>query len=267
VTEYPPPVNQLLTQGDPRSEREWPDYLKRGLKPEHIPDLIRLATDPVLNQGDPESKEVWGPLHAWRALGQLRAAEAVGPLLTLLTDDDEFGDWEMEELPEVFGMIGPPAIPPLVAFLDDLSHGTYARSAADSGLTRIAEKHPETRAECVAAITRELERAKENDPSLNGLLVGDLLKLKAVEAAPAIERAFAAGAVEEFIVGDWPEVEYQLGLTDKPPARRPFFRSPFPGPFPPLPPSSDQHSRKAKTKAKAKRKTAAKSRKRNRKRK
>ncbi|MFL5700423.1 MAG: hypothetical protein ACJ797_25370, partial [Ktedonobacteraceae bacterium] len=66
TTDYPPPVDKLLTYGKPElSEAEdWPNYLELGFTPEHIPDLIRLATDKELNEGDLESLEVWSPVHA-----------------------------------------------------------------------------------------------------------------------------------------------------------------------------------------------------------
>lgn len=67
---YPAPVNTLLTLGTCKRERDgWPDYLKHGFGPEHIPDLIRIALDPELNQAETESSAVWAPVHAWRTLG------------------------------------------------------------------------------------------------------------------------------------------------------------------------------------------------------
>src|SRR5262249_4660104 len=44
-TAYPPPLDRLLTLGDAWKMHDWPDYPGPGLGPEHIPDLIRLATD------------------------------------------------------------------------------------------------------------------------------------------------------------------------------------------------------------------------------
>jgi hypothetical protein len=89
--------------GDARdSMGHWPDYLALGLGPEHIPDLIRMATDEKLHWADSESLEVWSPIHAWRALGQLRAESTVEPLLGLLHRiDDDQDDWVGEEIPEV----------------------------------------------------------------------------------------------------------------------------------------------------------------------
>src|SRR5207248_1466915 len=152
---------------------------------EHVPELIRMATDPELNQKDAGSVEVWAPIHAWRALGQLRAAEAAEPL-TVLFHEQEEDDWVTEELPEVFGIIGPPAIPALARYLADTSHDYWPRNRAAHSLERIGSAHPEARDECVAVLTKQLEQLDDNDPTLNGFLIAYLLDLKAVEAMPAI---------------------------------------------------------------------------------
>jgi hypothetical protein len=117
-TLYTFPVNQLLALGDVRDETHWPDYLAYGLDTSHILELIRMGTDEELQWADSESVEVWAPVHAWRALGQLRAEAAIEPLLGLLKNiDEEDDDWADTELPKVFGLIGPAAIPALTAYL------------------------------------------------------------------------------------------------------------------------------------------------------
>ena len=272
--EYSPPVDQLLTLGDcGETTQKWPDYPALGIGPEHVPDLIRLATDRELIWADLEGLEVWAPIHAWRALGQLRAEAAIEPLMRLfheLEDDELSGsyDWIMEEMPEVYGLIGPAAIPALTAYLADESHGLYPRTTALNCLEKIGKEHPDTRAECVAILTRQLEQFDKNDPELNAFLIGSLIGLKAVEVASVIERAFVGGRVDEFIAGVWEDVQVELGLKvarDRP--RRP---SPLIAPPEVLPddfvengharPSSQE--RKAK---KVKRKQAKLSRKLNRK--
>ena len=57
-SEYTEPVAQLLTYGDPRDETEWPDYLTLGFTEEHVPELIKMATDEDLNWTSSESLEV-----------------------------------------------------------------------------------------------------------------------------------------------------------------------------------------------------------------
>lgn len=212
---YPPPVDRLLTEGDARPTMgAWPDYRQYSLGPEHIPDLIRMATDPALNWANDDTLEVWAPVHAWRALGQLRAVEAVEPLLTLHDEQDD-SDWVLEELPEVYGLIGPPAIPALAAYLADDEYGAWARVAAASGLEKIGQQHPAAREASVAALSQVLEQYADNDEILNGALISNLIHLKAVEAAPIMERAFAADSVDELYVGDWEDVQVALGLLEE----------------------------------------------------
>ena len=117
---YSPLVSSLLAYGDCRELRQWPDYLAMGFRQEHITELIEMAMDEKLNNGNQGSLAVWAPVHAWRTLGQLRAEAAIEPLVTLLrmfnTDDDDFVG---EELPKVFGMIGSKAIPVLEKYIFD----------------------------------------------------------------------------------------------------------------------------------------------------
>ena len=269
VSEYPPPLDKLLTHGDCRAFQEWPDYVSElGLGPEHIPDLIRMAMDEDLRWADSDSLEVWAPVHAWRALGQLRAEAAIEPLMDLFDDlDDNVDDWALEELPTVYGMIGPAAIPTLSTYLAAPSHGKFPRIAVTDCLEHVAKEHPEARAECVAILTRQLERFDEKDAALNGFLVSSLMDLKAVESAPIIERAFAANCVDESIPGDWEDVQVELGL--KPFREKPrlplFFGRDEELESVPLAPSASE--RKARRKVKVKRKQAKKSRKTTRKKK
>jgi len=211
---YAAPVQQLLSIGEARSYNpsEWRDYCAQfGLRREHVGDLIRMACDAALNQADSASSEVWAPTHAWRALGQLRAEEAVLPLLALLgvAKDDEAA---AEELPAVFGMIGQAAISPLSAFLLDRSNLEPVVSTALSGIKEIAARHPECRAECVGILVRMLEPRAEADPTISGFAVWALIDLGAVEAIDAIRDAFRRDAVDISIAGDVEDVEIALGL-------------------------------------------------------
>ena len=106
-------------------------------------------------------------------------------------------------------------------------------------------------------------------------MVGYLLDLDAVESAEVIERAFAAGVIDEMVAGDWTTVREELGVTglglvpDRP---RPQPQNPYSafsawvGPSVPANPGDHSNRRQKDRKAKAKRKQQKQSRKRNRKR-
>ncbi len=199
---YQPPMDKLLTCGvnDWITLDKWPDYRELGIGPEHIPDLIQMATDEELNEADAQSTEVWAPMHAWRALGQLRAVEAVEPLLGLF-DKLEDDDWVHEELPDVFGKIGPAALPALSEYMADLSHDISSQISAITSIEKIGKRWSDAKGECLALLEKRLERFEENEPLVNGFLVRALMKLGAKKAAPLIERAFDEGYVDPMVIG------------------------------------------------------------------
>lgn len=232
---YTEPVSKLLKLGNPDTQG-WRDYLKMGFTREDIPELIRLVEDKELrwmespadlSEEDEEITEWYGQIHAWRALAQLKAEEAIPALLNILQEIDEYGDdWYGEESFEVFPMIGPAAIGPLAEYLADIKHGTWARVAAGASLEKMVKEHPETKAECVAAIITSLRNYKDNDESLNGFLISDLEQMSAArEHLDLIEEAFNSGNVDESIVGDFEDIQIKLGLRKKrsKPRLNPFF--------------------------------------------
>jgi hypothetical protein len=262
---YSSPVSELLAYGDCRDSMvEWPDYRELGLGPEHVGELIEMATDEDLNWADSDSLDVWAPIHAWRALGQLRAREAIEPLLHLFHELEE-SDWAGEELPRVYGMIGSEAIPALERYLNRPSRGLWPRVTAARSLEQIGASDPSAREECVAVLSRQLQRFARNAPSLNGFLVSFLVDLRAAEAAPLMERAFAAGYVDPTVAGDWEDVQVEMGLKETRETPRSYsildtFQAPEPEEL--RQPSGEEKAAKARSK----RKQAKASRKKNRKR-
>ena len=210
---YAPPLDRLLKLGRPPGDAAGVDCAALGLDRSQVPELIRMATDAELNTGPSGSPIVYAPIHAWRALGQLRAEEAIAPLLGLLRRiDEDDDDWVSDDLPRVLAEIGAASIQPIAEYLADPSHREWARTAAAAALGLVAEAHPETRAECVARLRAQLEHDGEQSESLNACLIAPLLDLKAMEALPDIERAFASGRVDESVNGDWEDAQIELGL-------------------------------------------------------
>ncbi len=266
-------IDRLCRKGDPRRTRRWdagdPDYVADfGLRQADVPVLIDIACQ-WADTGRAEDDVLFAPIHAWRALGQLRAAEAVEPLLAAQDALDAWGDqWYLEEFHDLFGLIGPPAVPALATYLTDRSHGEFPRISAANGLCEVAKRHPEVRQRVVDALAIELAKRHPDVCSLNAFLVGYLADLKVTESALIIERAYAVGVVDAGVCGHWAKIRRELGVRghglvpDRPepsyglePA---FFADP--------PPSTTRPSnrRPVKTRKKAKRRQQKQARKRNR---
>lgn len=214
-TSYREPVSSLLALDTPR-RGEKVDYTAFGFTSEDVPELIRMALDGELHTGPVDSPVIFAPVHAWRVLGNLRAEEAIMPLLELLQRvDDEEDDWVSEDLPMAFAAIGPAAITPIAEYAADSSHGQWSRTAAMRSLTAIAKEHPDARDECVVRLGTQLEQFLCAPEEMNAFIICELIDLRAVELAPLMEQAFAAERVDEEICGDWEDVAIDLGLKAK----------------------------------------------------
>ena len=112
---YPAPLDRLQALG--LDETEQPasiDYRELGSGPNDVPALIRIATDRRYETA--MLPTAWAPLHACRALGAMRAVEAIEPLMSVLdrAGDD---DWLLEDLPRILGLIGRASCRERVSFL------------------------------------------------------------------------------------------------------------------------------------------------------
>jgi hypothetical protein len=155
-------------------------------------------------------------MHAWRALAELQAVEALPALLDLLRLIEESeADLIQDELPEVFARLGAAAVSPLTGYLLETEHGDWARVAAAEGLKKIADKDADMRPAAVRALASALEGYNVEDETFNGFLVSYLMELRAVETSPLVEQAFLAGRVDETIFGDWEDFQIGIGLLDR----------------------------------------------------
>jgi hypothetical protein len=226
MSEFLPPVDQLLSFEEgrdwPLKPDQWPDYVERfGLAAEHIPALIKMATHPPFHEEEATDDEIWAPAHAWRALGQLKAVEAVKPLLPLF--DKEGDDRLHEELPGVFGVIGPQTIPPLATALAARAAMAFPAIDYANCFEEIVRHHPESRDAVVTAICNQLEQYQTNSTTLNASLIWHLAELKIVSAAPLMEEAFKAEKVDYSYAGDWEEIQLELGLLEERLTPKPHF--------------------------------------------
>ena len=177
----------------------------------HVPDLIEMVLDEDLNWREENDPAVWAPIHALRILALIGPAEAAEPLLECMEWDE---DW-YEELADVYGGIGPAALPLLRGYLYDPEHTVFARGRTASSLTAIAQSHPDVRDEVVSLLTAFLDRpaadASADEETLTAFVIADLGDLKADSAYEAIRRAYAEKRVDEQII-DLEGVERDFGM-------------------------------------------------------
>jgi len=213
--------DRLEKFGDPHVDGKWQtgevDYVAElGLRAADVPELLAIArqwAEPMEWPDDEKYVAGYAPIHAWRGLAQLGAAEAIGPLLEMMKPlDDDDDDWYLSDFPHVFAWIGPASLAPLHDYLADPAHTTCPRATAADGLAQLAIRHPQMQDAAVGALCDALAKSKEEDKSLNGFIIANLLELKATEAAEVIERAFAADRVEVGVVGNWNMVRQELGV-------------------------------------------------------
>lgn len=211
---YPDPVAKLLTFGENALEaEEWRDYKSDGLTAEHIPTLIELAQDEELYYEAWPDPAARAPIHAWRALGQLQAVDALDMLLRLmdLWQDEE---WVVLDMPIVIAMLGPSVLDTLGDAFERVRGNDITGATIVEAIHEIAQRTPEVQPQCVAVLTAELENYGQNHRWVNARLVHALTELNIVDAAPLMEKAFAADAVDLSLMGDWESVQIALGLLD-----------------------------------------------------
>ena len=213
---YGPPLNALLEWGVARLEEPWPNYRKLPFALEHVPDLLRMAADSRLRNLD-SGRERWAPMHAMRVIGQLQAAEAAPALLLFLAlasgDHDYFLS---DEVPLVFAMLGPDAIPHLAMFLKDEKVPSDSRVLAGLSLSLIGGAHPESCEMAAGTLMAQLRRWETNTPELNAGLLVSLSELpEQPEGALDLARAaFSADRVDADGGIDWMECQEAFGVEN-----------------------------------------------------
>lgn len=271
-------AGNLISCGDPRKTWKWkdrePDYVRRfDLDRSHVPALLDLVRQWFDSEDWPDDEDdtTWQlPIHAWRALAQLGAVEVIDLMLEMIGPmDSRHDDWYLEEFPDAFALVGPPAFDKAVAYLDDPSHDPFPRIGIAHAISNIAKRHPELRDCTVMNLSRWLEDFENNDESYNAFLISYLLDVQAREAADVIERAFAANRVDIQAIGNWNDVRQELGVeglglvSPELAAARP---DPFFGAFDRVKYMSDPQKKTYKSQARAKQKVKQKARQRQRKR-
>jgi hypothetical protein len=227
------PVLELISLGEQAARGfEWLSYATIDIRQQHIPELLRIIENSAAfwPEGDADSDEVYAPVHAWRALGQLKAQQAIQPLIDFVEENEELAiDWIMDEVPIVMGMIGPVSIPALQEYLCRSDKLVLASGTVANCLAEVGQQNPESRADCITALQAGLENYATTDEAVNGFVISYLADLKAVEAVLLVEEAYKANKVDKSILGDFEDYQIAVGLLEErqtPQLRYQFFVDP-----------------------------------------
>ena len=245
---------------------KWRDYLSLGVTQEHIPDLIRICTDLSLYDKDDSDPAAWAPVHAWRALGQLKAVDAAAPL-TVLFHQQADNEWVFRDIPQVYVLIGPKALPALKAYIDDPTHSEDGLSVAFECMSKIAQANPINREVIASIFEYRLREYEKQFPFINSCLILELCNMKSYTSWPVIREALQSGRIDYQICGNDIIIQIRLGLLR--PDLFPYMDSIVAGkgrrrPTPPVQKAAPAEE-KPEDKEKKRRKLAGKSRQRNRK--
>jgi len=197
--------------GEPQQDSPL-NYSSLGFGTTHVDELIHMATDPELLNADEEDKEFWGAVHAWGALGELKATGAIAPLLDLCEQYEELDLLFDQEFPKVFTLMGASAISGLKSYIFDDSRGDLCHSYALSCVEAISVTH---RKECLEIYCELLQQADQEKRLLAGLVICALVDLEATETIETIRDVFERDCVDIEIPGDIEDVEIALGLRSK----------------------------------------------------
>lgn len=220
-------ISRLCQAKNPRDFLNWEDHqgyyaATCRVSREDVPGLIEIVrhwSDPnwlpdTTGLDVPKATAEMLPVTAWRTLADLQATEAVEPLIDVICAcGDEFDDWVFEELPEILGEFGELAIEPLMILAKDQTRKEFARSAAVHALRFVVKYHPEFRETVLRCLTQLMENAAQETNEFNTSLLCELMDLKAIESAAAIEHAYSLDCIDTWMCGDWEEVRKELGVV------------------------------------------------------
>src|SRR5574341_1156700 len=193
----------------------WPDYVTwLNLTEAHVPALLQIVLEtPWENRDWEHEPDAWAPIHAWRAIGQLRAQAAIQPLIALI-DRSVDNEWVWSEIPTVYAMLGPLAIPALSKYVRENGKKVASAYTAIMALSQIGQMYPDTAPLITIFLTERLSKAPENHPSVNAYLVRALIDLKTDESVPVAREAYELGLVDASISGEWNDVLVEFGLAE-----------------------------------------------------
>lgn len=196
-------------------------------------DLVEVLTDALRrygyfkNQGWEEESHTFA-IHAFMLLGEIKAENALPPVLDFLSYDSDFLDfWLGDHLTENIWMciykMSEHNPHKLNEFLKKPGIETYCKSLVEEALCQIVHCHPERRGEIIAILSDVLDCFIKTTPNENlldtdflSLLIWGITDARLHELIPLVKQAFELGYVNESICGTWKDIEKDLSSMSPP---------------------------------------------------
>ena len=196
-----------------------------------IEDLKKVVIDSIIRFKHFKKTE-WTPsthsfpLHALFMLRELKAEESLDVVLEVLRQNEKFLDyWFSDALTENIWTIiyecGINNLDSLRDFILEEGNDTYARAAISQAVSQIAVNFPERRSEIIEwyfNVFSYFIEQKDNemliDTSLIGLMVCDVLDIKAVELEETFVKLYLCEIIDIEIVGELEELLEDLHSKD-----------------------------------------------------
>lgn len=174
---------------------EWPEYAS-ALPPEEYDEafLLGLLNDERFFDAPEGSALVWVPMHAWRALAQMRSLEVIDPVLRLA--GSSFYTDAYRDFPRISALLGERAIEPLTAILGDRARPETDRKLAADGLGAIArDSSGPQRARIVDALMSQIRR-DPCDGGVNAIAAEALMVMEERSVGPELLRMRDEGRLD-----------------------------------------------------------------------
>jgi hypothetical protein len=187
-----------------------------SLTEEELPLLRTLANLWLEKPEKQEDRIIWDvAVIAWRSAAAVNINEAVHLMLDLLEETEKL-KLENDALSEDFIYCGEMADKATTAFLCDFiqlkSYDDWTTISAVEALNYALENNPDMKNIVKDAMTKRFMDYENNSSDLNAFLIDRLTDLGAVELAEEMEKAFAAGKVDESHMGIWGDIRKRLGV-------------------------------------------------------
>ncbi len=176
----------------------------------------------AINDGNERNLENGAIIHSLLLLTQLQSEKGLDAVLEISRQNGDFADYHLGDLaPEVIHpalyACGKDNINRIVDYLYQPNLDAYLRAQAPEALTMVAINHPERRGEIInifrkllTELAGRLPKQDCCDAEYAGVIMSDLIDLKAKELIPEIKTVFDTGEVDESIVGGYNEVVSEI---------------------------------------------------------